>query len=192
MGFAVEKRRFGFYQRHEDTGRTRATVRRLTADEVPEFVEDLRRYSGGDGIRFYVDDRDLDARVAPALAAHGCVPEMAETFLAHTGGAPARASASADVSIEAADKDTIEEVVRAVMKGFADSEAEPDREEFRERLALRRAEMNGGGRFLLARVSGEPASALGFYEGRTVSSSTWRRGCRSAASASRAGCFWRS
>lgn len=165
MGFEVKERRFGFYQRHKDTGRTRATVRRLTADEVPEFIEDLRRYSGGDGLRFYVDDRDLDARVAPALAAHGCIPEMAETFLAHTGGTPPRASASGDVSIEAADGDTIEEVVGTVMKGFADGEAGPDGAEFRERLVLRRAEMRGRGRFLLARVSGEPASALGFYEG---------------------------
>ena len=165
MGYEVEERRFGFYQRQKDTGRTRATVRRLSADEVPAFIEDLRRYSGGE-VRFYVDDRELDGRVGPALAAHGCVPEMAETFLAHTGGTPPRASASDDVGVETVDGETIEEAVRTAMKGFADSEAEPDGAEFRRRLALRRAEMRGVGRFLLARVSGEPASALGFHEGR--------------------------
>ncbi len=163
MGFEVEERRFGFYQRQKDTGRTRATVRRLTAEEVPDFIQDLRRYSGEDEVRFYVDDRELDGRVGPALAARGCVPEMAETFLAHTGGTPPRASG--DVGVEVVDADTIEEATRTAMKGFADSEAEPDGGELRRRLALRRAEMGGEGRFLLARVSGEPVSALGFYEG---------------------------
>lgn len=165
MGYEVEKRRFGFYQRQKDTGRARATVRHLPVGEIPNFIEDLRRYSGGEEIRFYVDDRELDDRIGPALAAHGCVPERAETFLAHAGGTPPRASESEDLSVGVVDGDTIEEAVRTVMKGFADSEAEPDEEEFRQRVALRRAEMSGEGRFLLARVSGESASVLGFYEG---------------------------
>lgn len=78
------------------------------------------------------------------------------------------------------------------MKGFADSEAEPDEEEFRQRVALRRAEMSGEGRFLLARVSGESASVLGFYEGddRFIFSLATRLTFRGLAS--RAGCFRRS
>ena len=67
MGYGVEERRFGFYQHHEDSGRTRATVRRLSPGRVPEFIEDLRQYSGGGEVRFYVDDRGLDARLGFAL-----------------------------------------------------------------------------------------------------------------------------
>jgi ribosomal protein S18 acetylase RimI-like enzyme len=88
MGFYVQERRFGFYQRQEDTGGVRATVRRLPAEDVPRFIED------------------------------------------------------------------------------ADSEAEPDAEDLRRRTTLRRAEMGGQGRFLLARVAGEPASVVAFYEGK--------------------------
>jgi ribosomal protein S18 acetylase RimI-like enzyme len=62
-------------------------------------------------------------------------------------------------------EDTIEEAVRTERKGFADSEAGPDADELRHRLTLFRAEMGGQGSFLLARVAGEPASVVGFYEG---------------------------
>ena len=60
---------------------------------------------------------------------------------------------------------TIEDAMRTERKGFSGSEAEPDPKEFRQRLTLRRAEMGGQGRFLLARVAGEPASVVAFYEG---------------------------
>jgi GNAT superfamily N-acetyltransferase len=56
--------------------------------------------------------------------------------------------------------------MRTERKGFADSEAEPDPEVLGQRLTLRKAEMAGQGRFLLARVAGEPASVVvAFYEG---------------------------
>jgi GNAT superfamily N-acetyltransferase len=46
MGFYVQERRFGFYQRQKDTGRVRATVRHLPAEDIPMFLKDLREYSG--------------------------------------------------------------------------------------------------------------------------------------------------
>ena len=165
MGFYVEERRFGFYQRQKDTGRVRATVRHLPADDVPTFLQDLREYSGEDEIKFHVDDRKLDERIGPVLVESGCTPDVAEVFLAHTGGMPVLASEAENLSVEAVNGDTIEEAVRAERKGFADSEAEPDEEGLRRRLTLCRAEMGGQGRYLLARVAGEPASVLGFYEG---------------------------
>jgi ribosomal protein S18 acetylase RimI-like enzyme len=165
MGFYVEERRFGFYQCQKNTGRVRATVRHLPADDVSKFLQDLREYFGEDEIRFHVDDRELDERIGPVLVESGCTPDVAEVFLAHTGGMPVLASESESLSVEAVNEDTIEEAVRTERKGFADSEAEPDGEELRRRLTLCRAEMGGQGRFLLARVAGEPASVLGFYEG---------------------------
>lgn len=165
MGFHVEERRFGSYQRQVDTGRVRATVRHLPAEDVPSFLQDLRKYAGEEEIRFYVDDRELDERIGPVLIEGGCTPDVAEVFLAHTGGMPVLASELENLSVEAVNEDTIEEAMRTERKGFADSEAEPEPEEFRRRLILRRAEMVGQGRFLLARVAAEPASTLAFYEG---------------------------
>jgi GNAT superfamily N-acetyltransferase len=165
MGYYVEERRFGFYQRQKDTGRVRATVRHLRAADVPRFLQDLREYSGEDEITFYVDDRELDERIGPVLVESGCIPDVGEVFLAHTGGMPILESEPENLRVEAVNADTVEEAVRAERKGFGNSEAEPAGEDLRRRLTLCRAEMAGQGRFLLARVAGEPASALGFYEG---------------------------
>jgi ribosomal protein S18 acetylase RimI-like enzyme len=165
MGYYVQERRFGFYQRQKDTGRVRATVKHLPAEDVPRFIEDLREYSCQEEITFHVDDRELDERIEPFLVDSGCLPDVAEVFLAHTGGMPVLASEPEDLSVEAVNADTIEEAVRTERKGFADSEAEPDVEDLRWRLTLRKAEMGGHGRLLLARIAGEPASVVGFYEG---------------------------
>lgn len=166
MGYHVEERRFGLYQSHKVAGRVRATVRHLPANDVPMFLKNLREYSDEDEITFHIDDRELDKRIGPVLAESGCTPDVAEAFLAHTGGMPILASEPEDLSVEAVDGDTFEEAVRTERRGFADSEAEPDAEELRRRLILYGAEMGGQGRFLLARVAGEPASVLGFYEGK--------------------------
>src|ERR671913_1063018 len=156
MGFYVKERRFGFYQRQEDTGKVGATVRRLPAEDVPRFIADLREYAGEEEIRFYVDDRGLDERIGPVLVESGCTPDVAEVFLAHTGGMPLLAYEPENLSVEVVNEGTIEEAMRTERKGFSGSEAEPDPKEFRQRLTLRRAEMVGPGRFLLARVAGEP------------------------------------
>ena len=192
MGFYVQERRFGFYQRQKDTGRVRATVRHLPAEDVPRFIEDLREYAGEEEITFHVDDRELDERIGPVLLESGCTSDVAEVFLAHTGRMPLLASESEDLSVEAVSEGTIEEAMRTERKAFADSEAEPDPEELRRRLALRRAEMGGQGRFLLARVGGEPASSWPSTRERTASSTTSRRACRLEDGASRGGCSLRS
>jgi GNAT superfamily N-acetyltransferase len=165
MGFYVQLRRFGFYQRQKDTGRVRATVRHLPARDIPTFLEDLRKYSGEEEIKFYVDDREFDEHLKPVLLESRCIPDVAEVFLAHTGEMPTLASEPRNLSVEAVTGDTIEEAMSTERKGFADSETEPDPEELRQRLILRRAEIGGQGRFLLARVEGEPASVVAFYEG---------------------------
>jgi len=165
MGFHVQQRRFGFYQRQKDTGRVRATLRYLPADDIPTFLEDLREYSGEEEVTFHVDDRELDKRLGPVLLESRCTPDVAEVFLAHTGEMPTPASEPGNVTVEAVTEDTIEEAMRTERKGFADSEAEPDPEVLWRRLTLRRAEMGGQGRFLVARVAGEPASVVAFYEG---------------------------
>lgn len=160
MGYQAEERRFGYYQRQRDTGRVRATVRNLAVREVPEFLEDLGRYSGEERVRFHVDDRDLDERLGPALVVSGCVREVSEVYLAHVGTPPSPSSKVEGLTIEAVGEDDIEEAVRTERMGFASSEDEPAGEEFHRRVTLREAEARGKGRFLLARISGEP---IGLY-----------------------------
>ena len=117
MGFHVQ-RGAGFYQRQEDTGRVRATVRHLPADDVPSFIEDLMEYAGEEEITFHVDDRELDERIGPVLLQSGCTSDVAEVFLAHTGRMPHLASESEDLSVEVVNEDTIEEAMRTEEEGF--------------------------------------------------------------------------
>jgi hypothetical protein len=112
MGFYVEERRFGFYQLQKDTCRVRVTVRPLPVDDVPRFLQDLREYSGEDELKFYVDDRELDKSIGPVLVESGCPPDVAEVFLAHTGGMPILASDAKNLSAEVVSEETIEEAVR--------------------------------------------------------------------------------
>jgi hypothetical protein len=107
MGFHVQQRRFGFYQRQKDAGRVKATVRHLRVEDVPTFLEDLREYSGEEEIIFHVDDRELDERLGPVLLESECTPDVAEVFLAHTGEMSTPVSESGNVIVEAVTEDTI-------------------------------------------------------------------------------------
>ena len=68
---------------------------------------------------------------------------------------------------------TIEEVTHenvldyqiAKLKGFANSEEQPDPADVESGLRLRRKELADNGRFLIARLESEPASIIGWYEG---------------------------
>jgi GNAT superfamily N-acetyltransferase len=51
------------------------------------------------------------------------------------------------------------------LQGFANSEAAPDPQRLAREVALRRAEIAGEGRFLLARSGRAAASIIGLYEG---------------------------
>jgi GNAT superfamily N-acetyltransferase len=50
------------------------------------------------------------------------------------------------------------------LKGFANSEQEPDPDRIRAEMSLRRVEMADVGRFWLARIEGEPAATFAWYE----------------------------
>ena len=80
MGFYVQERRFGFYERQKDTGRARATVRHLPAEDVPRFLQDLRGYSAQEEITFHVDDRELDERIGPSWSRADAPPTWLRYF----------------------------------------------------------------------------------------------------------------
>lgn len=89
-----------------------------------------------------IDDREADARLGPALLTAGCSRADAQTFLAHVGPVPIVLSVPG-LTIEPATTSNLEEYVVTKIKGFADSEAEPDPDVVNDQLALRRAELAG-------------------------------------------------
>ena len=166
MGYHVEERRSGWYMRNvraPDTGGY-VTVRHLRPMEVPALLADLRNYYGSGPVHIYIDNRDLNSVLGRVLVTAGCALGSAVVYLAHVGPVP-EAPPVPGMTLEAVTPANLGEWTVTREKGFADSEEEPDPDTVQAGVALRRAEMNGAGRFLLARVDGEPAGIIGFYEG---------------------------
>ena len=164
MGYHVERRPFGFYMRHEAGGFGMVTVRDVRPEQVPALLADVRAPYGDCSPSIMVDDRQTDAVLGPALKAAGCTLLPAQTFLVHVGAAP-EVRPVPGVTLEPMTDATVVEWSTTKLKGFANSEAEPDPERLRDEVALRRAEMKGDGRFLLAREGREAASIMAWYEG---------------------------
>lgn len=166
MGYQVERRSFGFFGRNVYArAQGSVVVRGLRPHQIPEFLADVRGYFGKDPVGILIDDREADARLGPALLAAGCSRAGVQTFLAHVGPVPTAPSVPGLTIEPATLTSNLEEYVVTKIKGFADSEAEPDSAVMNDQLALRRAELAGEGRFLLARWDGEPAAVLAWYEG---------------------------
>lgn len=163
--FAVQERRYGFYSRVIDAPEhDSVSVEALTAAEVPDFLEDLRTYYNGQAIKFFIDRREIETAVQERLVSAGCRRTNEWTYLAHVGQAP-EANPISDLTIEAVTSKNVLAYQRTKLKGFANSEAEPDAEAIESGLKLRRIEMEGSGRFLIARVGIEAASIIGWHEG---------------------------
>lgn len=164
MGYTVERRPFGVYSRNPSAPYGHVTIRDVAPEQIPAFVADLRAYYPGRPVVVLVDDAGVDAALGPSLVAGGCARGNGEVFLAHTGPLP-RPSPVAGVSVEPVTAARMAEYVATKLRGFASSEAMPDPVAVEAEAALRRAEMGGQGRFLLARVDGEPAAIIGRYAG---------------------------
>jgi GNAT superfamily N-acetyltransferase len=170
MGYRVERRRFGFYGRNDSSpGTGRIVVEVLTLRDVPEFLEDARQHfdahQQATAIDIWLDDEGLDRTVGPGLVAAGCFRQSATIYLAHVGSRPT-VPERPDVTIETVSADTLTDFATVRLKGFANSENQPSEEQIAREVAIRRAELNGSGRCLLARVGGEPAGILAYYGGR--------------------------
>jgi len=165
MGYHTEERKMGFYSRnakasHGKTGRV--TVKDITSAHVEEFIFDLQQYYGIGTVQVYVDDREVNTQVHGALIDLGCVEENAQSYLAHVGSV-AEVPPVPGLKIEPMDSGNLSEYARVKLMGFADSEAEPNTTVLASETSLRRAEMEGSGEFLLARVGNEGAGIVGLY-----------------------------
>lgn len=165
LGYEVVRRRFGFYRRHiEHPESGLVIVDSLAPDEVPEFLSDAISYFDNPALYIWLEDKDLDAKLGPALVASGVSMGNATIFLAHIGPRPEPFQLSS-VSVEAVTADTLLDYVAVKLKGFANSEHDPPAEHVNQELAARRRELAGKGRFAIARAADEPAAILGYYEG---------------------------
>ncbi len=168
MGYHREQRRFGSYSRNLEvpySTTNQVTVRGAAPGQVLKFLADVREYYGNQPVHIWMDDRQTDAELGPVLLAAGCSRVSAETFLAHIGPVP-EALPISGLAIEPVTPANLSEYVVTKLKGFANSEVEPTSDEMEAELALRRAELAGEGRFLLARIQSEPAGVIGWYEGQ--------------------------
>jgi len=165
LGYRVELRRFGSYRRHaENPDSGLIIVNAISLEEVPEFLADATSYFDNRAVDVWLDDKDLDATVGPALVAAGCSIDKANTHLAHVGPLPERVELSG-IAVEAVTADTLIDYALVKLKGFGNSEDEPPQDHMDKELAVRRRELASIGRFLIARAGNEPAAILGYYDG---------------------------
>lgn len=162
MGYLKEQRRYGVYGRHATAG-DEILIRQCAPSEVADLLADARDYFGGAPITLYVEDRALDAALRPALLAQGCVAEETQGYLAHAGPLPS-APPPPGVTLEDVTPATLETWAVTKLQGFANSDERPLEEAIASQVALRGQEMSDVGRLRLARVAGDPAAILGWYE----------------------------
>ncbi|MGH7779810.1 MAG: GNAT family N-acetyltransferase [Candidatus Binataceae bacterium] len=165
IGCYIERRRFGFYRRSTaDPDSARLIVDGAAPSDAAAMLADAALYFGDCEINIWIDDHATDAVLGPELVNAGCVRGHPTIFLAHAGPIP-HVSPRADVSIEEVTATTLSEFVNVKVKGFENSEDEPPAHRIAEETAVRTAESNGGARYFIARVGGEPAAILGYYDG---------------------------
>lgn len=162
MGYLKEQRRYGVYGHHATAG-NEVFIHHLAPAEIPAFLADVRAYYDGAPVNLLIEERALDAALRPALLAHGCSAQEAQSFLAHVGPVPSAAPV-AGLTVEEVTPATLKVWAITKLRGFSDDDAEPDDAAVTAQVALREQEMAGVGRLRLARVAGEPAGILGWYE----------------------------
>jgi GNAT superfamily N-acetyltransferase len=169
MGYDLVESRFGWFNRPTSTGRGRGTVRPgVGAGDVDALVAEAQDAIALDSLELVCDDRPTAAELGPALAARGFEPGTATVFLAYVGDPDHFDSSGPDgLAIDSVSREGEELTVWGTVKlqAFADSEEPPAPEALERELAVRRAEMAGQARALLARLGGEVPAICGFYEG---------------------------
>ncbi len=167
MGYVVEQQAFGFYITNPKAPHLIRNVlmRDLRPQDVPAFLNGIRTRFGTDPVRIVIDDRQLDAQIGPLLVAAGCTRHATQVYLAHVAPLP-RSSAIPDLVIESVSlTHNLLDYVITKLKGFADSEEAPHAKDVQAQVALRKAELAGEGRFLLARLNQNPVAVIAWYEG---------------------------
>jgi GNAT superfamily N-acetyltransferase len=138
--------------------------RGVLPEGVPEFIERITRDYPDRAMDICLDDRGMDELLGPALFAAGLEQHSATTYLAYCRDTPQDMERD-DVTVESVRDDAeLRELVRTKLMGFANSECEPSNEALDGEFAVRKDEMPIGARYVLARVGGEAAAMVSYYE----------------------------
>jgi ribosomal protein S18 acetylase RimI-like enzyme len=165
MGIQAEQRRYGVYRRNlKAPDYCDLVVQSLQPDAVPDFLADVRKYYGNHSVKISVYRREIDLAVRETLCAAGC-SRIEHTYLVHGGEIP-KASSVPGLIVELVTHANLLDYQISMLKAFGNSEAKPEPNEIESGLALRRAELDGSGCFLIARVEGEAAGVIAWYEGK--------------------------
>jgi GNAT superfamily N-acetyltransferase len=165
LGYLVEHRGFGFYGReHGNPHSARIIVERPGPTEIAALQADAREFFGDVEIDIWIDDRESDATLGPALLRAGCHLRGATTYLAHVGEPPG-VKPLPNVSVEPVNAALLKEFAVVKLKGFGNTEDQPSVGRVAQEVASRGAELRGSGRCMLARAGEEPAAIIGYFEG---------------------------
>jgi ribosomal protein S18 acetylase RimI-like enzyme len=164
MSYEVAQHPWGIYQWNKRTPQYgQATLGNLAPHDVPACVADMRCFSGVAAVMVLVDDRAMAVTLDDALVAAGCVRGPNESFLAHVGAVPDVRPVER-VIVQSVTANELLEYAVTKIKAFAGREASPWPSQVRAEVALRAAELEGAGHFLLARIDGEPVAVIGWYD----------------------------
>jgi GNAT superfamily N-acetyltransferase len=158
MGYHNEERSFGAYWSTGMVFPGRAAMGAPAA-----FLSDLRSHYGQGEVIVCLDDPVLEAQLGPELVAAGWSEGESDMFLAHVGAAPA-ASARPGLVLEPAGEANLQAFSLAGLISFDDVETMPDEATLTREMARRREELAGSGRGLLARIKGEPAGIMRWFD----------------------------
>jgi len=167
MGWAADRRPFGIYRRNTKAATyPNVIVRDVSTADVPAFIRDVRRCYAESKLpaRIMIDDRDVDAVLGPVLVGAALRADERTVFLAHVGDIPVERE-TPGVRIEVVPRGGLFEYEDTRWRAFENTEEPAPPETLAWRVNLRRAEMDGGAHYWLARADGQPAAVMGWYQG---------------------------
>ena len=166
MGWRVRHLPYGWLKWHDiDPGMSwgRITLESEVSDADALLKRVRSDFADWECLRLIVDGAGQHERLDSGLRSLGYETTGVQVLLAHVGGAPEPLPVS-DASVEDVEADRLHEWAGTKLRGFSNSDVEPDKEAIAFEVALHGAELRGELRLRLARVGGEPASIIGWYD----------------------------
>jgi ribosomal protein S18 acetylase RimI-like enzyme len=158
MGYRAEKRHWGTYWSH---GHVHTLG--LPPGEALEFVRDVQECYPERPVYINVHGRSVDRQLGIALTEAGCAQGKSDVFLAHVGAVP-QIPAVEGLSVENVDESNLILFAHTRLRAFAKGDDQPTEEKVQAEAAVRRLELTGSGRGMLARAGGEAAAVIWWYD----------------------------
>jgi ribosomal protein S18 acetylase RimI-like enzyme len=126
--------------------------------DLAEFLHDVDGYFGHRNVTIEFTE---EPAVGDELRVAGWSDWEQTVYLAHVG----EIHSGADAAIEPVDASSVEAFARTKLQSFDETEDEPDPAALAYEVSVRRAELRGDGRGLIASVEGQVAAMCAYYSG---------------------------